>query len=146
MTRQMSAEILYYHPEDLGPGIVKLRDRGFKIEISDLIDDDEVEGRLSDSVWLTCRIASELSGLQFFHWVSNLIEPGGDLIEAGAEVPSPVVRTEVISGYDVDVQADGDCNIRIGDKQFCSHLSIADARAWIDAQIAKQGGATSHRG
>jgi hypothetical protein len=134
MTRQMRAKILYYDPEDLGPGIVKLRDRGFKIEIMDLIDDDEAEGRLSDSVWLMCWIASELSGLQFFSWVSDLVKSaGGDLIEAGAEVPSPLVRTEVISGYDVDVRADGDCDIRIGDKQFCSHLSIADARAWIDA-------------
>jgi hypothetical protein len=137
MTRQMRAEILFLNAEHLAEGIVVLRDLGFKIEVMDLVDEYEGE-RVTDSVWLMCRIESALSGLQFFNWVGKLPH-GGDVIEAGAEVPSPVVRTEIISGYEVDVQADGDCHTRIGDKQFYSHLSLADARKWIDAQIAKQG-------
>jgi len=82
----MSAEILFLNAEHLAEGIVVLRDLGFKIEVMDLVHEYEGE-RITDSVWLMCRIESALSGLQFFNWVKKLPH-GGDVIEAGA--PSPV--------------------------------------------------------
>jgi hypothetical protein len=77
----MSAEIIFHNPNDVNPGIAELEELGFECKILDLLDD------CSNCVWVLARTVSDLDQHRFFDWVSEVVQPNGDLLEAGFTDP-----------------------------------------------------------
>jgi hypothetical protein len=136
---QMEARILFYYPENLGPGVIALIKHGCKIEVLDWVDE---EGG-TDAIWIMARTTSEPGGCQFFDWVKGIVGPlGGDVIEAGASVPLKVVRSGITGGYEFDELADGNCVVRKDGQELCIQPTIEAMRKYIDAQKALSGRST----
>lgn len=82
MLERMQADLLFLDPNDVGEGSAALIENGFDVEVlDDWIDD------FGPTVFVRARITTELDADRFFDWVKNLVEPLGDVMEAGLADP-----------------------------------------------------------
>jgi hypothetical protein len=86
MLQRMEAEIVFLDPDDLDPGTAVLVEHGFDVEnLDDWIDE------CGPTVFIRCRITTDMSEDRFFAWVSSIVEQfrSGDVIGAGLADPPP---------------------------------------------------------
>jgi len=82
--RKMSAEVMFYNPNDVNRGCAELIEHGFEVQLlDDWIDD------FSAAVWVSAWTLSELDDSSFFDWAEAIVEPvGGEVCEAGPATQS----------------------------------------------------------
>jgi hypothetical protein len=87
MLQRMQADVLFLDPRDAGPGTAVLIEHGFDVEpLVDWIDE------AGPTVFIRCRITTELDEDRFFDWVSDIVDrllQSADVIEAGRADPAP---------------------------------------------------------
>ena len=84
---RMSAELLFHNPAHVNPAIAELIERDFDFQIHENMIDE-----CGPAVFMWVTVISELDEHAFFKWVQAIIEPNGEVMEAGLADPQIMRR------------------------------------------------------